>query len=203
MVALTDAFKRAQRLSEKKLDSVEFDFCGIRCIVNKETNLKGFNKDYNSAFILKWDTIGPDAHVYTEEEKKIIEEHKRPKETITLKEFHEQSLAFAKQYVPTFDGSLNTTIGIWSHAYNQKMTNPVFHISIFTKKYGIIQVDKSHPEDCYKEVLKKIEAMDKAYKRVEKAGAVKLTTKQQTSEPVPEPVTEFESKPKTDDTQIN
>lgn len=51
--------KLAKETSENFSVNVEFDFNGIKCIVNKNTNLDYLHRDYTHAYILNWKEIGP------------------------------------------------------------------------------------------------------------------------------------------------
>jgi len=39
---------------------VEFEFNGIKCLVNGYTNLQYLFRDYRNAFTMQWETVGPD-----------------------------------------------------------------------------------------------------------------------------------------------
>lgn len=41
------------------VDQVSFDFNGIECIVNQETNIENLIRDYRHAYLMDWKTIGP------------------------------------------------------------------------------------------------------------------------------------------------
>jgi hypothetical protein len=52
--------ERAKQLAEEKNLVVEFDFNGITCLVDKNSNLELLNRDYGNAHRMGWFTIGPD-----------------------------------------------------------------------------------------------------------------------------------------------
>lgn len=45
---------------EGQLDFVEFDFNGVLCKVNKDTNLDWLNRDYMNSWTMEWKEVGPD-----------------------------------------------------------------------------------------------------------------------------------------------
>ena len=52
--------EKAKQIAKEKNVIVEFDFNGIKCLVNDKTYLNGLNRDYENAHIMEWKTIGYD-----------------------------------------------------------------------------------------------------------------------------------------------
>ena len=50
--------EKAKQIAKEKNVIVEFDFNGIKCLVNDKTYLNGLNRDYENAHIMEWKTIG-------------------------------------------------------------------------------------------------------------------------------------------------
>lgn len=52
--------EKAKKISAEKNVDVEFEFNGINCITNKDTNLNLLYRDYHNAFLMGWKTVGPE-----------------------------------------------------------------------------------------------------------------------------------------------
>lgn len=56
---ISNVLQKAKRLSIELNKDVEFDFNGVRCVVNGSTFDEYFLRDYDNALLLRWKTIGP------------------------------------------------------------------------------------------------------------------------------------------------
>lgn len=56
----SEVAKEAKQISKQKKVTVEFDFNGITCLVNKTTNLDWLWRDYSNSHRMDWGTIGAD-----------------------------------------------------------------------------------------------------------------------------------------------
>lgn len=56
----TNVSERAKQIATERNVTVEFDFNGIKCLINKDTNLKWLYRDYCNANVMKWKTVGAD-----------------------------------------------------------------------------------------------------------------------------------------------
>lgn len=73
-----DVSKQAQEISMiKHTPIVEFDFNGVKCIVNKETNLEWLWRDYINSHLMEWKVVGPDCLFVYEPE--VQEEYNKRK----------------------------------------------------------------------------------------------------------------------------
>lgn len=70
--------KKAQDISKQVNEIVEFEFNEIAILVDKYTNLDHLYRDYNTAWITKWKTIGP--HCMPEYTESILQEIKLAEE---------------------------------------------------------------------------------------------------------------------------
>jgi hypothetical protein len=57
---------------------VVFDFNGIKCLVNKDTNLEWLERDYQNAHMMEWRQVGPECYAQYEPEV-LVELDKREK----------------------------------------------------------------------------------------------------------------------------
>ena len=97
--------QKAKEISTKKNVTVEFDFNGIKCLVNKDTNLEWLYRDYSNSWTMDWKMVGPDclpfyeAEVQEELEKRTkIKEEKRIKEEVKNRDKEEKErLAFEEK----------------------------------------------------------------------------------------------------------
>lgn len=83
----TDVSKKAKQIAKEKGVTVEFDFNGVQCLVNANTNLDLLYRDYSNSWTMEWKTVGADcvenysADVQADFEKRSkIREEKRAKE---------------------------------------------------------------------------------------------------------------------------
>jgi hypothetical protein len=60
--------KQAKSIAKSKSVTVEFDFNGVKCLVNKETNLDYLYRDYSNAWTMKWKVVGPECYEFYEPE---------------------------------------------------------------------------------------------------------------------------------------
>ena len=49
----------AKRIAKEKKQTVEFEFNGVICLVDKETNLDWLYRDYSNSWTMDWKTVGP------------------------------------------------------------------------------------------------------------------------------------------------
>lgn len=56
----TAVSEKAKRIAEGKRVTVEFDFNGITCLVNNDTNTEWLYRDYCNAHRMEWEVVGPD-----------------------------------------------------------------------------------------------------------------------------------------------
>ena len=82
-----DVAKKAKQIAKEKGVTVEFDFNGVQCLVNANTNLEWLYRDYSNSWTMEWKTVGADCvekysvEVQTEFEKRSkINAEKRAKE---------------------------------------------------------------------------------------------------------------------------
>lgn len=54
----TTVSKEASDLAKSRNIIVEFDFNGVKCLVDKDTKLNWLARDYHNSFTMKWKTIG-------------------------------------------------------------------------------------------------------------------------------------------------
>jgi hypothetical protein len=83
----THVSKKAKQIATEKGVTVEFDFNGVTCLVNKDTNLEWLYRDCSNSWTMEWKTVGADcvenysAEVQADFEKRSkIREEKRAKE---------------------------------------------------------------------------------------------------------------------------
>lgn len=79
--------EKAKQIATDKNVTVEFEFNGIICLVNKNTNLDWLYRDYANSWTMDWKTVGPrclaeyEPAIQSEFEKRTkIKEEKRAKE---------------------------------------------------------------------------------------------------------------------------
>ena len=79
--------QKAKQIAIEKGVTVEFDFNGVQCLVNANTNLEWLYRDYSNYWIMEWKTVGADciekysAEVQVDFEKRSkIKEEKRANE---------------------------------------------------------------------------------------------------------------------------
>ena len=69
--SFTTVAKDAKELATRKNFTCEFDFNGVICVVNANTNLDWLYRDYSNSWTMGWKTVGPDCVAeYDEETKK-------------------------------------------------------------------------------------------------------------------------------------
>jgi hypothetical protein len=52
--------EEAKQIAIEKHTTVEFEFNGITCVVNKNTNLDWLCRDYSNSWTMEWKQVGPD-----------------------------------------------------------------------------------------------------------------------------------------------
>lgn len=83
----------AKDIANDRNFTVEFDFNGVKCLVNSTTNLEWLYRDYCNSWIMKWKEVGADCVEDYSDEIKLelkrredIAEEKRKKEEVAYKE---------------------------------------------------------------------------------------------------------------------
>lgn len=106
---------KAKEIAKARKVTVEFDFNGIRCLVDENTFVDWLDRDYGNSFTMDWKEVGPDCHMeydadtqielYTrklakakqrklnEEQSKIEEEEQKRKFDATVKDIEIELLA--------------------------------------------------------------------------------------------------------------
>lgn len=56
----TRVSEKAKQIATEKSVTVEFDFNGIKCLVNKDTNIEWLYRDYCNAHRMEWKVVGAD-----------------------------------------------------------------------------------------------------------------------------------------------
>ena len=94
--------EKAKQISTEKNVTVEFEFNGVICLVDKNTNLAWLYRDYSNSWTMEWKVVGPECYSHyepevqtefekrtkTRAEKQAIEDAKyRAKEEKEKKEF--------------------------------------------------------------------------------------------------------------------
>ena len=51
---------KAKQIATEKNVTVEFEFNGVQCLVNKNTNLEWLYRDYSNSWTMGWKTVGAD-----------------------------------------------------------------------------------------------------------------------------------------------
>jgi hypothetical protein len=51
--------EKAKQIATEKCVTVEFEFNGVICLVNKETNLEWLYRDYCNSWLMDWKLVGP------------------------------------------------------------------------------------------------------------------------------------------------
>ena len=54
----TDVSQKAKQIANEKGLTVEFEFNGVTCLVNKDTNLEWLHRDYSNSWTMEWKTVG-------------------------------------------------------------------------------------------------------------------------------------------------
>ncbi len=54
----TDVAEKAKQIANEKGVTVEFDFNGVQCLVNANTNLEWLYRDYSNSWTMEWKTVG-------------------------------------------------------------------------------------------------------------------------------------------------
>lgn len=78
--------KKAKQIAVEREVTVEFEFNGVTCLVNENTNRGWLFRDYCNAHLMDWATVGPDcsesytAEVQAELENRTAEKEKRQAE---------------------------------------------------------------------------------------------------------------------------
>ena len=88
---IKNTLNNAKNIALSKNETVEFDFNGIMCIVDSDSNIEYAERDYSNSFLMKWKTIGPN---YVEEYNETI---KTEMNTRKIKS-EEESEIRAKEY---------------------------------------------------------------------------------------------------------
>lgn len=66
--------EKAKQIATEKITVVEFDFNGVTCLVNENTNLEWLYRDYSNSWTMEWETVGPDCvESYSKEVQKDFE----------------------------------------------------------------------------------------------------------------------------------
>lgn len=60
--------EEAKQIVTAKGRTVEFDFNGVKCLVNKDTNTEWLLRDYMNAWTMKWKVVGPECYEFYEPE---------------------------------------------------------------------------------------------------------------------------------------
>jgi hypothetical protein len=71
----SEVAKKAKEIATDKNIIVEFDFNGVKCLVDKETNLDYLYRDYSNSWTMGWKTVGPNC--VTKYDKETQAEFKR------------------------------------------------------------------------------------------------------------------------------
>jgi hypothetical protein len=66
---------KAKAIAFEKNITVEFDFNGITCVVDRTTNLEWLHRDYSNAHIMEWERVGP--HCQSEYTEVLADELRR------------------------------------------------------------------------------------------------------------------------------
>jgi hypothetical protein len=65
--------RKAKAIAENKQAVVEFEFNGVACLVDADTNLNSLYRDYANAWVMEWKSVGPNcAPQYDEATKKEL-----------------------------------------------------------------------------------------------------------------------------------
>lgn len=51
--------EEAKKIAKEKNATVEFNFNGVACLVDKKTNLDNLYRDYSNSWTMNWKTVGP------------------------------------------------------------------------------------------------------------------------------------------------
>lgn len=94
----TDVSKKAKQIANEKGITVEFDFNGVTCLVNKDTNLEWLYRDYSNSWTMGWKTVGADCvEKYSSEVQADFEKRSKIKEEKRAKEEAEYRAKKAKE----------------------------------------------------------------------------------------------------------
>src|SRR3954462_12492042 len=63
--------EKAKRIATSRNCTVEFDFNGILCLVDKETHLDSLYRDYQNAHIMEWKTGGAQCKMWYDADTEI------------------------------------------------------------------------------------------------------------------------------------
>lgn len=82
---------KAREILESSDVNVVWDFNGIICIVDRESNLDLVSRDYNDAFTMNWKTVGPvyltDRGIEVESKIKKLNERRNLEESLETKAY--------------------------------------------------------------------------------------------------------------------
>jgi hypothetical protein len=85
--------KKAKEISISRELNVEFEFNGVKCLVDKATNTDLLYRDYYNAHTMDWKTVGPDCHQkYETEVQQELEKRERENALETEKKNQEYRL---------------------------------------------------------------------------------------------------------------
>lgn len=98
---------KAKEIATKKNIVVEFDFNGVKCLVDKNTNLKYLYRDYSNSWTMGWKTVGTNCVAkYDKETQSEFERLTKIKEEKVAKEAEEYRKKEAAEKA-VFDTKIN------------------------------------------------------------------------------------------------
>lgn len=90
-----DITDKAKKIAKSKKVTVEFDFNGIKCLVDKDTNLNYLWRDYCNAHTMDWKVVG--TVCYAEYEPEVVAELKRRRDIADEKMKEEDKIREANE----------------------------------------------------------------------------------------------------------
>ena len=94
----TTVAKKAKQFANESGMIVEFEFNGVTCLVNSETNLDWLCRDYSNSWTMEWKAVGPYCvEKYLPEVEAELKEKTMIKEAKEAKEWHERRAKEARE----------------------------------------------------------------------------------------------------------
>jgi len=99
--------KQAKQIATDKNIVVEFDFNGVKCLVDKNTNAEWLYRDYRNSWTMDWKTVGPDCvEQYPIETQNLLEQLTKIREEKAAKDAEEYRKKEATEKA-VFDAKIN------------------------------------------------------------------------------------------------
>lgn len=90
--------QKAKLIAIERNVIVEFDFNGVKCLVNKDTNTEWLLRDYSNSWTMEWKVVGPECYEFYEPEVQAeFEKRTKAKEKRQTKEAEQRRIKEQKE----------------------------------------------------------------------------------------------------------